>query len=200
MKKFSMLAALITLFALVFSGSAFADTNASGSAGASAFATTAPIQIIENAAPQLPYTRADVKTKIESYTAPTAPSTYGAVGPAGCPALEGASLALFFANGSKSSAIELPGCMGLQLASLLATLNIGEQGQITRKVANILEAQCDFPQYKGALNRMVFMLDNKRWSCGGEQPVTVSAAPAAPVANGYSSDPLIAERQRRAGR
>lgn len=189
--SFKAFAAAILLVA--FAATGFAQTNASGTSTAGAQASTAPINIVttNEASQPLAHTSADVKQTIKSYTAPTAPSVYGSVGGAGCPAIEGASGSVFVANGSKTWAVELPGCMGLQLAALLNTMVIGDDGQISRKTAAMLEAQCDFPQYRGALKRMGLTLGGRAWACAQDADV---------AATGYSSDPLIARRQREAGR
>lgn len=197
MKPFNILIALVLA---AFGVSAFAQTNASGVSTAGATATTAPIVFSPNIEASQPLARTETKTEIKSYTAPTAPTAYGAVGGAGCPAIDAKSLAVFFANGSVASPVELPGCMGLQLAALLLNPNmvIADSGEISVKTAAVLEAQCDFPQYRKAISRMGLKRDGKPWACADD--VKEQAVAAAPTnANRYSSDPLIAKRQRESG-
>ena len=203
MKFTTARAAIATMLLATLGMASHAQTTASGASTAAAQANTAPIVFNPTIEASQPLARTETKTEIKSYTAPTAPTAYGAVGGAGCPAIDAKSLAVFFANGSVATPIELPGCMGLQLAALLLNPNmaIADSGEISAKTAAVLEAQCDFPQYRKAISRMGLKRDGKAWVCADDtRATTLAAAPAAsPNANRYSSDPLIAERQRKAG-
>jgi len=135
----------------------------------------------------------EIVNKIRDNRATTAPGVYGSV--SGCMGLEGASGSIAVANGSKTWLAEGPGCMGLQLGVFLGSLNIGANGEIDRKTANQIEAQCDFAQFKGALNRMVFLLAGQPWNCGGMQEARAPVAFVAP-APARPTDPYIARSGR----
>lgn len=138
----------------------------------------------------------EIVNKIRDNRASTAPGVYGSVG--GCMGLEGASGSIAVANGSKTWLAEGPGCMGLQLGVFIGSLTIGPNGEIDRKTANQIEAQCDFPQFKGALSRMVFSLNGQPWNCGGAQAAAPTRAPVALIAPtpAAPADPYIARSGR----
>lgn len=107
------------------------------------------------------------------YAAPTAPTTFGAVGnAAGCPVLEGGSVGVFVANGSKTTARELPGCMSILLAQVLSNIQPAADGSITFREKTMIESLCDFPQYRARLKTVGYRFAGAAWMCAEDRQET----------------------------
>jgi hypothetical protein len=100
------------------------------------------------------------------FTAPTGASVFGAVGNAGgCPALEGWSGGIFLGNASETTAIELPGCMGLLMSNLTSNVNPTDDGTITFKERTLLLPLCAFYQYRVAIQTMGYRYAGREFVC-----------------------------------
>lgn len=107
------------------------------------------------------------------FAAPTAPTTFGAVGnAAGCPVLEGGSVGVFVANGSKTTARELPGCMSILLAQVLSNIQPAADGSITFREKAMIESLCDFPQYRARLKTVGYRFGGAAWMCAEDRAET----------------------------
>ncbi len=154
---------------------------------------------------QSPYTQSQIDQKFHTNQASSAPAVIGSTAPSsgGCPAVEGWSASIVVANGGKSSAVELPGCMANQLADRIGRLTTEKDGSWSWASIMQLEAWCSFSQYKVILER------SRKYECAetteAKKNNAVKAAVVLPpgipasYANANLSDPSILARAQAAG-
>lgn len=182
--------ALFAIAALCAMATAQAQTtngaNAAQSATGTGMATIAPgaVTVQSFGAAQLPWTATSVDSDIRTNQAMPAPPVYGSAAPSagGCPVVDGWSASVVIANGGKSTAQELPGCMlnllTDRLASLSVTKNAAGEQVFTGMSVMKLEAWCLYPLYRTAIeNSGVYKCKATR----DEEAGRARAAAAAPT-------------------
>lgn len=147
-----------TMCALSLAGTALADTNsASTNTSATGQAVNAGVQVTSYGAPQLPWTAASVDSDVHSNTVQSAPTMVGSTSSSagGCPAVDGWSGAFVLANGGKTTAKEMPGCMLNLLTDRIGALRVVSNalGQTSFDGQSLmkLEAWCLYADYKTAI-------------------------------------------------
>lgn len=146
--------------------------------------------VINNTAPSDVHTSTDFRTNQAS----SAPAVIGSAASSsgGCPVIEGSSAGIAIINGGYSSARELPGCMANQLADRVDSLRKNPDGSWTGPSLIKLEAWCNFPQYKLALE------NSGQYTCRAtrdeQQLKQFSATVLAPPQQPQYTDPIVRAR------
>lgn len=161
-------------------------------------------------AAQLPWTAVDQDFKTNQ--AASAPANIGSTSSSsgGCPAVDGWSASVVVANGGKTTAQELPGCMlnilTDRFASLKVDVTVNKDGTRTQRFDALsvmkLEAWCLFPLYKQAIeNGGIFLCKSTREEQAKQRAAVVAATvpgitveQPSKVGGANLADPYIAER------
>lgn len=208
--KTRIIAALIALALAPFAAQAQsvgATLGQTSSVTGQSSASIAPgaVNITSNGAAQLPWT--SVSQDFHTNQAASAPANIGSTSPGsntGCPAVDGWSASVVIANGGKTTAQELPGCMlnilGQNIGMLKqveVTLPGGAKAMQFDGISVMrLETWCLLPLYKKAIeNGMNFKCKETRDEMERQRATAVlTQAPGVVTAQQPSGDPYIARR------
>ena len=203
LKKFTLAA----VAALVLSTSAFAQQASQGQNSTVSGQSTASIaqgavSVNSYGAAQLPWTTID--QNFHTNQAASAPANIGSTSSGsntGCPAVDGWSASVVVANGGKTTAKELPGCMLNILGQnigMLKEIEVNGVRQFDGISVMRLETWCLYDLYKQAIeNGMSFKCKATRDAEAEQKRQAALASTVYPANSTVSSDPYIAARQSR---